>query len=508
MIELINNIFKLHLRKYEEEMALMYRSPWELQADTLRKIIKPNAATTIGRRYRFDQIGNGREYSQQVPVHSYADLEPYILRALLHDEPALTTGKARWVAKTAGTTSGASKFIPITRENIQECHFKGSWFALAALHAHREDLQIFARKNLLIGGGIYGPYQGSSAIVADISAILIHHIPLVIRPFYIPDVRTATLPNYETKVKQIAEMGAREPSITMLGGVPTWNLTLYRRILDITGAANLLEVWPQLQAYIHGGVSFAPYREQFAALIPSRDFLYLEVYNASEGFFAVQDQLDRDDMLLLLTNGIYYEFIPFEAYKSGSLEACPLAEVQAGINYVMMITTNTGLYRYLMGDLIAFSSVSPYRIRIVGRTQEYINAFGEDLLSDNVENALIGACRAFGAIVRDYTIAPYYIQVQEKGRHQWFIEFERPPADLPMFAAALDEAMKRENSNYAQKRTNDFAIDALEVINLPAGFFEAWLRDKGKLGGQHKIPKLANHRRYAEELLQRLGRST
>jgi hypothetical protein len=335
---------------------------------------------------------------------------------------------------------------------------------------------------------------------------MIHHIPLVIRPFYIPDVRTATLPNYEAKVKQIAELGAREPSITMLGGVPTWNLTLYRRILDITGAAHLLEVWPHLQAYIHGGVSFTPYREQFAALIPSHNFLYLEVYNASEGFFAVQDQLDRDDMLLLLTNGIYYEFIPFEAYKQGSLEACPLSAVQTGINYVMMITTNTGLYRYLMGDLIVFSSTSPYRIRIVGRTQEFINAFGEDLLLDNVENALVATCRAFGAIVRDYTIAPYYIRVEEKGRHQWFIEFEQPPADLPVFAAALDEAMKRENSNYAQKRTNDFAINALEVVNLPVGFFEAWLRDKGKLGGQHKIPKLANHRRYAEELLQRLGR--
>lgn len=505
MIELINNIFKIHLKKYQEEMALFYEMPLELQADTLRQILRANGYSSFGRKYGFDQINTPAEFAARVPVHSYDDLAPYIEASLLREEPALTSSRPRWVAKTAGTTSGSSKYIPITKENIHECHLKGSWFALAALHAQREDLRIFAQKNLLIGGGVYGTYPGSSVTVADISAIMIQHIPLVIRPFYIPDVRTATLPDYEAKVKQIAELGAREPSITMLGGVPTWNLTLYRRILEITGAANLLEVWPQLQAYIHGGVSFAPYRQHFASLIPSPDFIYLEVYNATEGFFAVQDKPGQDDLLLLLTNGVFFEFIPFEDFKLGNLNAYSLAGVRTDTAYVMVITTNTGLYRYLMGDLIMFSEINPYRIRIIGRTQEYINAFGEDLLLDNVENALMRTCQNSDARVRDYTIAPCYIKLEEKGRHQWFVEFEQPPADIQAFARDLDVAMQKENSNYAQKRTNDFAITALELVVVPPGFFEQWLRKKGKMGGQHKIPKLANHRRFADELLGMLA---
>lgn len=505
MIELINSVFKLHLRKYEEELRMYYEMPIELQSALLRNLLKTNAATTIGKRYHFERITSAAAYAEQVPVHTYELLFPYIQEALLHDEPALTISRPRWVAKTSGTTSGTSKYIPITKENIEDCHHKASWLTLAALHAHNENLQIFSRKNLLIGGGVYGPYPGSSAVVADISAILIHHIPLVIRPFYIPDVRTATLPDYETKVSIIAEMAAKEPGITMLGGVPTWNLTLYRRIMEITGAHNLLEVWPNLQAYIHGGVRFEPYREQFRALIPSPHFLYLEVYNASEGFFAIQDKLDRDDLLLLLSNGIYYEFIRFDDYQADNWDARPLQEVQTDIPYVMLITTNTGLYRYPMGDLVAFTATNPFRIKIVGRTQEYINAFGEDLLLDNVEKALMASCRQLGASVRDYAVAPYYIQLSEKGRHQWFIEFETPPADLGSFSQALDKAMQQQNSNYAQKRSNNFAIDPLEVIQLPTGFFERWLRRKGKLGGQHKIPKLANHRRFAEELLSMLA---
>lgn len=501
MIDLVNTLFRLHMRRYQQELEWHYEMPLQLQQDAFWDIIRENAETVYGRKHNFRRITHPRDYAEAVPTQTYDDLQPYIDRAIRGEEDVLTTDKIKWVAKTSGTTSGTSKYIPVTRRNIQECHAKGSWMALASLYTHREDLKIFAKKNLLIGGGIYDTYPNSDIIVGDISAIMIQSIPLVVRPFYVPDVKTATLPNYEEKIKIIAEIGAREDSITMLGGVPTWNLTLYRRILEITGASNLLEVWPHLQAYIHGGVSFGPYRQHFEEIIPSPDFLFLEVYNASEGFFAVQDRLEQDDLLLLLNNGIYYEFIPFDEYIRGERTAIPLADVRTDTPYVLIITTNTGLYRYQVGDVLTFTATNPFRFKITGRTQEFINAFGEDLLLDNTERALVDACRQHDATIKEYTIAPYYIKLNERGRHQWFIEFDRPPRQFDLFTRDLDIALQRQNSNYHQKRTNDFAIDRLEVIPLPTGFFENWLRRKGKIGGQHKVPKLANHRRFAEEIL-------
>jgi hypothetical protein len=504
MIEVINSLFKIHLKKYQDELELILNEPLEIQQNVLYSILQQNKETAIGHKYSFQNIASYREFRDRVPVFTYDDLEPYIQRIFQGEECVLTESKVKWVAKTSGTTSGKSKYIPITKENIQECHFKGSWFTLAALYSHNEDIKIFARKNLLIGGGIYGNYPGSNIMVADISAIMAHHLPLIIRPFYIPDVRTATIPNWEEKVIQIAEMAAQEDSISMLGGVPTWNITLYRKILEITGASNLLEVWPELQAYIHGGVSFNPYRQQFRELIPSPDFLYQEVYNASEGFFAIQDNLGSDDLLLLLNNGVFYEFIPFEKFNQGELEAVNLQDVQAGESYAMLVSTNSGLYRYIVGDVVTFTAVNPFKIRIKGRTQEYINAFGEDLLLQNAENALMKACGLHDALVKDYTIAPFYLNIIDKGRHQWFIEFEKPPADVSAFETTLDQALQNENSNYAQKRTNDFAINRLEIIALPPGFFNAWLKEKGKIGGQHKVPKLVNDRHFANEFIAAL----
>ncbi len=504
MIDVVNNLFRLHLRKYQYELELHYERPIELQEDTFESIIVENEQTEFGRKYQFTRR-NPQYYSKSVPVATYDDLWPYIKRSLYERDGILTQERVRALAKTAGTTSGKSKYIPVTKQNLVATHQYGGWVAMAALYSQKEDLKIFAKKNLLIGGGLYGNYPDTDVLVGDISAILIQSLPLVVRPFYIPDVKTATLPDYEQKIKRIAELGAKETSITMLGGVPTWNLTLYRQILELTGASNLLEIWPDLQAYVHGGVSFAPYRCHFRELIPSDTFLYQEVYNASEGFFAIQDQLDRDDMLLLLSNGIYYEFIPFQQFKAGNHQAIPLADVQLGETYALVITTNAGLYRYLIGDLVTISSVKPYRIKIVGRTKEYINAFGEDLLVENAEQALMSTCRLHHATINEYTIAPFYLRVNERGRHQWFIEFEVPPGSMPAFAGDLDRALQRENSNYEQKRTNDFAIDALEVIDLPSGFFKDWLRTKGKIGGQNKVPKLANHRQYAEEILELLG---
>lgn len=505
---LVNSVFKTYLKFHEADLKAHYKHPLHLQQQEFMRLIGPNANTVFGKKHNFSSISTPAEYAERVPLNTYDDLWPYIERIIKGEGDVLTTGKVTWLAKTAGTTSGTSKHIPITRNALRRSHFKAAWYTLATLYAHHENMRIFAQRNLLIGGGVYGKYPGANLHVGDISGIVIHSIPMLLRPFYYPDIKTATLPNYEEKIQKTAEIAARQKNITMLGGVPTWNLSLYRLILEKTGASNLTELWPNLQAYVHGGVRFGPYRKQFEALIPKKDFLYHEVYNASEGYFAVQDQLDKRDLLLLLNNGVFYEFLRLKDYQDGNYAAAlPLAEVQEGEPYAMLITTNAGLYRYIIGDVVTFTSIFPFRIKITGRVQEYINAFGEDLQQGQVEQALIDTCKATGAVVRDFTIAPQYVQLSEKGRHQWFIEFATPPADLDQFTTILDEEMQRENSNYAQKRSNNFAIQQLEVIALPKGFFKKWLRETNRMGGQAKIPRLVNNRKIAESILSVLAKT-
>ncbi|MEL6970846.1 MAG: GH3 auxin-responsive promoter family protein [Bacteroidota bacterium] len=504
----INSLFKNYLKFHEADLQAHYKRPLHLQQQEFMRLMGPNANTIFGKQYDFRSIKDQETFAARVPVHSYDDLWPYIEKIIAGESDVLTTGKVNWLAKTAGTTSGTSKYIPIPRNTLWRCHFKAAWYTLATLYAHHENMRIFAQRNLLIGGGVYGKYQDTNINLADVSGIIIHSIPLLLRPFYYPDIPTATLPDYEEKIQKTAAIAARQRNITMLGGVPTWNLSLYRLILEKTGADNLVEIWPDLQAYIHGGVRFEPYRKQFEALIPKSDFLYHEVYNASEGYFAIQDQLAKNDLLLLLNNAVFYEFLTLEDYQEGQYAAAiRLDQVQAGIPYVMLITTNAGLYRYVIGDVITFTEVFPFRIKITGRVQEYINAFGEDLQQSQVEQALISACRQTQAVIRDYSIAPQYVQVKEKGRHQWFIEFAVPPSDLTQFAELLDQAMRRENSNYDQKRARDFAIQQLEVILLPKGFFQAWLKETKRLGGQAKVPKLVNNRKIAESLIEVLAKT-
>lgn len=504
MIQVINNIFKTHLKKYQEELSTFKTHPLAIQKQVLQQILTSQAGSQIGQHYQFSSIYDYQEYRRRLPVVHYKDIEPFVQKILQGESNILTTSKIKWMAKTAGTTSGKSKYLPVTRENIVECHQKGAWYILSTLYAHREDLQIFAKRNMLFGGGVYGLYPGSSIPVADISAIMIQSIPYFMRPFYIPSVKIATMPDWEEKVERIAQIVSKEDSLTMLGGVPTWNLTLYRRVLELTGADHLLQVWPNIQAYVNGGVSFKPYQKQFREILPKDDILYIEVYNASEGFFAVQTDLNDKGLTLLLNHAMFFEFIPFEAYKNGNYEATDLSEVSVGQDYALVVSTNAGLYRYIVGDVVTFTSTFPFKIKIKGRTQEYINAFGEDLLFHNVEKVLVKVCQQFNAIVKDYTIAPYYVRISEKGRHQWFIEFEKEPADIAAFAKKLDEALQEANSNYQQKRSNDFAITQLEVIPLPPGFFYKWLKRKGKFGGQNKVPKLVNHRRYADDILAQI----
>ncbi|PPK86251.1 GH3 auxin-responsive promoter [Neolewinella xylanilytica] len=506
MLRVVNSIFKTYLGRYRKEIRAHFDEPLVLQQRTLQGLLQANQATPFGKDHHFDRILQDLgSYSQRVPVRNYDDHAPYIERVLGGELDTLTADPAAWIATTSGTT-GSVKYLPVPQSAVRDIHLKGSWLSLAILYDKDESVQVFSHKNLLIGGAFQGIHHASGLPKADISAIIIKSIPRIMRPFYIPDIELATAPSYEDKIEKIAQLAAREPGITILGGVPTWNLPLYRRILEIHGGDNMLDVWPGAAAFKHGGVNFEPYRAQFERLFPRPGFIFQEIYNATEGFFAVQDRDDLRTMLLLLTAGVYYEFIPWEAYQRGDLEAVNLAGVRTDTTYVMLISTVAGLYRYPMGDLIEFTETDPYRIRILGRTQEFINAFGEDLLRSEAEGALMEACETVRAIVRDFTVAPEYIEVGRKGRHHWLVEFERPPTDLDRFNRVLDEALRNRNNNYAAKRSNDFAITRHELTVLPTGFFRGWLRDKGKLGGQHKVPRLANHRRFLEDILARLDK--
>jgi hypothetical protein len=483
-----------------------YDDPLELQRRVLHDILRDNRNTAFGQEHDFHSLlKSPDQFAARVPVRTYEAHLPYLQRVLNKEQAVLTAEDPDWISTTSGTT-GATKYLPLSNYAISEIHLKGSWMSLACLYEKDPEVQVFSSKNLLVGGALKGLHPAAGLPQGDISAIIIQNIPRIMRSFYIPDVDLATAGNYEDKIEQIAQLAAREPGITTLGGVPTWNLPLYRRILEIHGGDNMLDVWPEARVFKHGGVNFAPYREQFKQLFPREDFIFQEIYNATEGFFGVQDRDELRTLLLLLNAGVYYEFIPWQEFQDDKYDgAVSLGGVTTGEVYVMLITTVAGLYRYPMGDLIEFTETDPYRLKILGRTQEFINAFGEDLLRSEAEGALHEACKQTGAQVRDFTVAPVYIQLSGAGWHHWVVEFEIPPSDLEAFNQALDEQLIGANYNYAAKRSNDFAIRRHAMTVAPVGFFRSWLKARGKMGGQHKVPRLANHRRFLEDVLEQLG---
>ena len=506
MLKVINSLFRTYIGRYGRELRLHYDDPGHLQQQTLEAILRHQRSTAFGREHDFyDLIKRPADFARRVPVRNYEEHQPYLNRVLAGEQRVLNADAIDWVSTTSGTT-GATKYLPLSSQAISEIHLKGSWMSLACLYTKDPTVQVFSSKNLLIGGAIKGDHPVLNVPQGDISAIIIRNIPRLMRSFYIPDLELATAVDYEEKIERIAHLAAAENGITTLGGVPTWNLPLYRRILEIHGGKNMLDVWPEARVFKHGGVNFAPYRNQFRALFPRKDFLFHEIYNATEGFFGIQDDDELRTMLLVLNAGVYYEFVRWADYQDGRYEgAVPLTGVRTTETYVMLITTRAGLYRYPMGDLIEFTETNPYRIRILGRTQEFVNAFGEDLLRSEAEGALLKACEDARAIVREFTVAPEYIQLAGSGRHHWVIEFEIPPTDLELFNQRLDYHLQAANYNYAAKRGNDFAIRRHALTVAPDGFFRSWLRDRGKLGGQHKVPRLANHRRFLEDILGRLN---
>ena len=484
-------------------LAYARAHPLQTQEKWYRYLLSQGARTEYGRSVGLKPDLPYEAFQKQVPVLPYESLYPWIEKAL-HGKPhVLWPGVPRWFAKSSGTTNDRSKFIPIPPESLSQNHFRASRQLFATyLTLYKGQTQLLQGKIISIGGSHQVSPVGPHARCGDLSAVLLANMPAFYRLFRAPDLQTALLPHWEEKLPRMTEALLRQrKSIVGLAGVPTWTVLLFDELLRRTGAKHMLEVFPRFEVFFHGAVSFTPYEALFQKYLPSPHVRYMEIYNASEGFFAFQDTAETKDLLLLTDHGIFYEFIPFSAWEQGRWEALPLEAVRPGETYALVITTTGGLWRYLIGDTVRFTSTAPYRLRIAGRTRHYINAFGEEVMVEQAEAALQAAARATGAEVRDFTVAPLYLQAGQKGAHQWLIEFITSPRSVDEFRWVLDQTLRQLNSDYDAKREADLALRPPEIVSLPPGTFYRWLQRKGRLGGQNKVPRLSNDRAYAEEVL-------
>lgn len=469
------------------------------QREVLQELVTTAQYTEFGRQYGMNKLFNIRTFKQTIPVHEYNDLKPYIERMMAGEENVLWNSPISWFAKSSGTTSDKSKFIPISEESLKQNHYQGAKDVLTMYYASNPDSELLTGKGLVIGGSHQVSQFDEAVSYGDLSAVLLQNSPFWGHWIRTPDLSIALMDEWEQKLEQLA-LNTIPENVTSISGVPTWTLVLLKRILEMTGRSCIAEVWPQLELYIHGGVSFTPYREQFRQLM-GKDINYLEMYNASEGFFAAQDHTEADGMLLFTNHGIFYEFMPVEEYGKSFPETIGLDKVELGKNYALVISTTGGLWRYIVGDTVQFSSLKPYRIKVSGRLKHYMNAFGEEVIVDNTDRAIAIACEKTGAAVNDYTAAPVYFSANGNGAHEWLIEFEKQPADIAHFAYELDTALKNLNSDYEAKRHKDIALRMPIVHAVNKGFFNQWLNANGKLGGQHKVPRLSNERHLLETLL-------
>jgi hypothetical protein len=500
---LINSILTWIMKKRIHQMELFMKYPIEVQDEWFRKLVRTARNTEFGRKYNFATIETYEQFAERVPIHTYEQLFPYIQRLMRGEQNILWPSEIRWFSKSSGTTNARSKFIPVSVEALEECHFKGGKDLLSIYVNNFPDTRIFDGKNLAVGGShqLNENDPTASSYYGDVSAVIMQNLPVWAEFIRTPKLETALLSNWEEKIERLARETVHE-NVTSIAGVPTWTVLLIQRITEIAGAQNILQVWPNLEVFFHGAVAFTPYRRVFEELIPSPAMNYWEIYNASEGFFGIQDRPGHSDMLLMLDYGIFYEFIPLEELNSQSPRAVPLAEVQLNRNYAMVITTNAGLWRYLIGDTVRFTSLRPYRIKISGRTKHFINVFGEELMVENAEAAIARACQLTGAAIDNFTAAPVYLNTRQKGGHEWIVEFTREPASLEEFTRILDESLRLLNSDYDAKRAHDLALVAPRVHSAKPGTFYKWLKHKGKLGGQNKVPRLSNSREYIDEILE------
>ena len=471
-----------------------------LQRGVMKRLVQKAEHTEWGKSHGFAKVKTYEDFAASSGVNTYEELKGYIDRMRQGEKDVLWPGTVRWYAKSSGTTNDKSKFIPVSPDGLKDTHYAGGRDVVVWYLGNNPQSRIFDGKALILGGSHAPNYNLKDSLVGDLSAILIENINPLVNMVRVPRKETALLSDFETKRDRIARE-AMGRNVTNLSGVPSWMLSVMNRVLEITGKDNLLEVWPNLEVFFHGGVAFTPYREQYRRLIPSEAMHYMETYNASEGFFGIQDDPSDASMSLMLDYGVFYEFVPMDEIESPNPTVLPLWGVETGRNYAMLISTSSGLWRYMIGDTVRFTSTDPYKFVITGRTKFFINAFGEELIVDNAERGLAVACAKTGAEVLEYTAAPVFMDNEGRCHHQWLIEFSRSPRDIDDFARILDNALQGINSDYEAKRYKDITLQRLELIEARKGLFNDWLASKGKLGGQHKVPRLSNSRQYIEEMI-------
>ncbi len=498
-IPLVNSIASWFLKKRFHQIDLFLKYPNEVQNELLLNLIKFAKHTEFGKAHDFGSINNYKTFAERVPIKNYEGWQTAIERSRRGEHNIFWPTPIKWFAKSSGTTTSKSKFIPVSEESLEDCHYAASKDLLCMYLNNNENAQLFNGKSLRLGGSKQ-LYKKNGTAFGDLSAILIENMPFWAEFSSTPSSKVSLMDNWEHKMQAIVNETINE-NVTSLAGVPSWMLVLLNNVLETTGKESLLEIWPNLEVYFHGGVSFTPYRDQYKKILPKTDFRYYETYNASEGFFAIQDQNDSSELLLMLDYGIFYEFIPMDIYASSAEKAIPLSDVQLHKNYAVIITTNAGLWRYKIGDTVRFTSINPYRIKISGRTKHHINVFGEELIIENAEQALRKACKRTKAEIVDFTAAPIFMAGKEKGAHEWLIEFKTPPEDIDYFNALFDNALKSLNSDYEAKRYNNITLNKPKIHVARHRLFHDWLKENDKLGGQHKVPRLSNTRDYLDALL-------
>lgn len=500
---LFNSILGWVMKKRIHQIELFMKYPHDVQSEIFTNLLQTAENTEFGKKYGFKEIKTFAEYKKRVPVQAYEALFPYIERRMKGEQNLLWPTDVKWFAKSSGTTNARSKFIPVSHEAIEDCHFKGGKDLLSIYIANNPDTKMFNGKGLAIGGShhVNELDPKSNSHYGDVSAVIMQNLPIWAQFIRTPSLDVALMDNWEEKLEKLAESTAIE-NVTNISGVPTWTIPLIQRIKELKGVDNILEVWPNLEVFFHGAVSFTPYRALFKQLIPSDQMKYVETYTASEGFFGIQDQADSEELLLMLDYGIFYEFIPYDQIQKEHPDTIGLDEVVLGKIYAMVISTNAGLWRYNIGDTIKFTSLNPFRIKIAGRTKHFINAFGEELIVENAETAISKACESTGAIIDNFTAAPIHFTDQSEGGHEWVIEFQSKPDSLERFIRILDEKLREVNSDYDSKRHKDIALKMPIVHAVASGTFYMWMKKRGKLGGQNKVPRLANDRQYMDEILQ------
>ncbi|MHA6279523.1 GH3 auxin-responsive promoter family protein [Salinimicrobium sp. CAU 1759] len=499
-IPLVHSVASWFLKKRIHQMELFIKYPNEVQNELLKKLIQRAKDTEVGQQYDFASINSYEDFAARIPIQQYEDFEPQIERSRRGEVNIFWPTPIKWFAKSSGTTNAKSKFIPVSDESLEKCHYAAGKDMLCMYLNNNPGSQLFSGKSLRLGGS-KELYSRNGTQFGDLSAILIDNMPFWAEYSSTPSNEVSLMSNWEEKMPAIVSETINE-NVTSLAGVPSWMLVLLNNALEEAGRQNLFEIWPNLEVYFHGGVNFLPYADQYRKILPSSSFRYFEIYNASEGFFAIQDSNDSKELLLMLDYGVFYEFIPMDSYGTPEETVIPLSEVEEGKNYAVVITTNAGLWRYKIGDTVRFTSLDPYRIKITGRTKHHINVFGEELIIENADEALKRASHQTDSEIVDYTAAPVFMQDKEKGAHEWVIEFKTPPQDFNFFIECLDKHLQSINSDYEAKRFNNMTLNAPKVHIARKDLFYDWLKKNDKLGGQHKIPRLSNKRCYVEELLE------